>query len=107
LIAFDLRRVLLDRGATVIGPVGGLEMALEMVNSGPGIDGALIDINLQGEKAFPLVDALVKQDIPLVFATGYNAEVLPFRHRHIALHEKPVDPRKLVEAMVTLTCRSH
>jgi DNA-binding NtrC family response regulator len=86
----------------VIGPVGELDMAFTMANTEPRIDGAVIDINLHGEMVFPLVDELAKRDIPVVFATGYSAAVLPFRLRHLEVHEKPVEPEALATAMAHL-----
>ncbi|MEJ7926165.1 response regulator [Sphingobium sp. AN641] len=45
-----------------------------------GFDAALVDCNLQGEKAWPIADILVQQNIPFVFATGGMADDLPNHH---------------------------
>jgi CheY-like chemotaxis protein len=95
--AFDIHNELLDRGAAVIGPLSDLEVAIAEVKSEPRIDAAIIDVNLGGELVFPLVDDLVRRDIPIIFTTAYGPEVVPFRLRHLTLVEKPVCPAKLAE----------
>jgi CheY-like chemotaxis protein len=45
-----------------------------------GFDAALVDCNLQGEKAWPIADILAQQSIPFVFATGGMADDLPSHH---------------------------
>lgn len=53
MIAAELARALEDRGANVIGPVGSIEDALELLGTEDRIDGAVLDINLRGERAYP------------------------------------------------------
>lgn len=43
---------------------------------GPGVDAAILDCNLQGEKVWPVADLLAGRNIPFIFATG-GAEELP------------------------------
>jgi CheY-like chemotaxis protein len=45
-----------------------------------GFDAALVDCNLQGEKAWPIADILAEKAIPFVFATGGMADDLPSVH---------------------------
>lgn len=37
-----------------------------------GFDAAIVDVNLGGEKSYPVADALARLGIPFVFSTGYN-----------------------------------
>jgi len=64
MIADDLARALEDRGADVIGPAGTIEDALELLDADRQIDGAVLDINLRGERALPLADALAPVGSP-------------------------------------------
>jgi hypothetical protein len=41
------------------------------------LDGAVVDINLQGELAYPIGDALIERGIPFVFTTGYDQAGIP------------------------------
>lgn len=35
-------------------------------------DAALVDVNLSGEKSYPVADALAQLGIPFIFSTGYS-----------------------------------
>lgn len=39
-------------------------------------DGALLDVNLNGEECYPVADVLDGRSIPYIFMTGYSAEML-------------------------------
>jgi ActR/RegA family two-component response regulator len=104
-LAFDLQEEFLLRGAEVIGPVGNLERAFSLARSDLRIDAAAIDINLNGEFAFHLVDELVARDIPVVFTTGYDANVVPYRLRHIPRYLKPIPAREVVDGIVELVAQ--
>lgn len=97
-IAKGLVRYLRAAGADVVGPAATVADALDLVQAGP-LDGAVLDLNLQGELAFAVADALVERRVPFVFATGYGADVIPERHTGIVRCEKPVDPGVLTTAL--------
>ncbi|WP_152524784.1 response regulator [Novosphingobium lindaniclasticum] len=101
-IAADLQEQLISHGVEVIGPTGDLECALELLGGEERIDAGVIDINLQGEMAFHLVDEFIKRDIPVVFATGYDAGVVPYRLRHIPRLEKPTGMDEVVRTLAEL-----
>jgi len=67
---------------------------------------AVIDINLRGQSAFPVADALEARAVPFVFATGYSASTVPDRYRHIPRWEKPYRLEELVQALPALIHRS-
>lgn len=101
LLALDLHGELLARGAEVIGPVSDIDRAYELARS-ERIDAAAIDLNLHGEFAFHLVDELIRRDIPVVFTTGYNEEVVPYRLRHITRYTKPVPASEIAQGIADL-----
>src|SRR5262249_477527 len=74
LVAMDIVRALERAGAEVIGPAPAVEAALDALEQ-TAPDGAILDINLGGEMAFPVADALLARGVPFVFATGYDAQV--------------------------------
>jgi CheY-like chemotaxis protein len=98
-IADDLVQALQDLGAQVLGPVPTREQALEQLSAGGRIDLAVLDVNLQGEMAFPVADALSERGVPFVLATGYAQASLPPRFGHVPHWEKPFDPEALVRAL--------
>jgi len=105
-IADDLGQRLSAHGAILLGPVPTLERALAVVQSAAPIDGAVVDLNLRGQMAFPVVDALQERGVPFVFATGYNAVAIPDRYQHIPRWEKPYRLEELVQALPALIHRS-
>ncbi|WP_261404766.1 response regulator [Chenggangzhangella methanolivorans] len=94
MIAMLVEDMLLDGGAEVVGPAGGVKAALAVIAETDAIDGALLDVNLGGEQSFEVADALAARNIPFVFVTGYGggrARPLPERP-HVAetlRHERP------------------
>jgi DNA-binding NtrC family response regulator len=62
-------------------------------------DAAVLDLNLGGESALPLADALEALGIPVVFASGYGTAALPDRYRHFSMLQKPYLPADLLEAL--------
>ncbi|MBI0535915.1 response regulator [Roseomonas sp. KE2513] len=98
-IADDIAEALRELGAEVIGPVPRLSEALNLIESAGPIDFAVLDVNLGGEACFLVGDALLAQDIPFVFATGYDRSFLPARFRNVPYWEKPFDPRSLAQAL--------
>jgi ActR/RegA family two-component response regulator len=98
LVAMDLVRALERAGAQVIGPAPGVDSALSaLADTVP--DAAILDINLGGEMAFPVADALLERGVPFVFATGYDAQVIPPRFTHVKRCEKPMASEQICAAL--------
>lgn len=97
LIATDLARAFNHAGADIIGPVLSLAKALALIEA-ERIDGAVIDIALDGEDAFPLADALIERGVFIVFVTGYDRSFIPARFDAVPLCIKPIDAEKVIEA---------
>ena len=93
--ADDMARLLRSLGAEVIGPVGEVQDALELIDAGNPVDLAVLDINLRGEMIYPAADKLRSRAIPFVFASGYDRTPIPDRYRDVPLLEKPVDDRAI------------
>ena len=100
LIAMELTDELKGKGAQVIGPVASVNEALQLIESTDRIDSAVLDINLNGEMVFPVVDALMERDVPFLFLTGYDQVAIPAHYTDAAHYMKPVS---LTEIMKTLT----
>lgn len=83
--------------ATVIGPAFSVRQALGLIGE-TRPDAAVVDINLNGELAFPVADRLRADGIPFVFATGFDASDIPEHYATIGHCSKPVDPATLAEA---------
>jgi CheY-like chemotaxis protein len=83
-VAMALEDMLLDLGCVVVGPALGLRRAMElaMVET---LDGAVLDINLGGDRSFPVAEILGARAVPFLFATGYGHQGLepPFTNSPI------------------------
>ena len=95
----ELRHGLERHGAIVIGPAGSVADALDLASAAPRIDVAVIDINLHGEMAFSVVEALRAREVPIVLATGYDREILPAADGRTIHCEKPVEPAAVARAV--------
>lgn len=100
LIVAEMVQELQASGADVIGPIAELDQAFERLDALSGIEGAILDINLQGKMVYPLADELMKRGLPFVFATGYDNSSIPERYAGIRRFTKPVDVRQVAEALL-------
>lgn len=92
-IANDLQRDFTNAGFRVVGPVASLAKALGIVEV-KEIAGAILDINLDGEKVYQVADLLIERGVPVVFVTGYERPSIPDRYRDVQLCLKPVESGK-------------
>ena len=71
LIAMDLARMVEADGWTVIGPVGTVQEALRLLESGlPSV--AMLDVNLGNELVTPVAERLKANKVPFVVASAYD-----------------------------------
>jgi CheY-like chemotaxis protein len=98
-VADDIARTLQESGAEVIGPVGDIAAAMQLLSAGARIDAAVLDVNVRGEMIYPLADALRRHRVPFVFATGYDDASIPGVYADVARCVKPFDWPLLVTAV--------
>jgi CheY-like chemotaxis protein len=103
LVAADIALMLEELGCHPVGPIGELEAAIRAAREEP-LDAALLDVNLHGQSAMPVADALAARDIPFAFCTGYGAQGLP-RHGDAPRLAKPFQTRELQRAILALAQR--
>lgn len=99
-LADDLAAKFRAQGASVLGPVASVDDALDLLQGSAALDGAVLDLNLQGEQAYAVADLLAERNVPFVFATGYDASAIPARFAGVKRCEKPVDAAGLVRALL-------
>jgi CheY-like chemotaxis protein len=105
-IADDLASALEDAGAEVVGPAGTVEEALDLVQLNRGrLDGAVLDVNLAGERVYPVADMLASRGVPFVLATGYDVGSIPLAYAQKPRCEKPVDSQRVVRLLLSRCCR--
>jgi DNA-binding response OmpR family regulator len=87
-IAMTLEEALRGAGCEVVGPIGRVSAALEVARA-ERIDFALLDVNLAGEKVFPVAGLLEEKRVPFVFLTGYGQSELSDGYAHRPMLMKP------------------
>ncbi|KWV40204.1 hypothetical protein AS026_26765 [Rhizobium altiplani] len=87
--AREANDVLTELGADVVGPVPRIAEAIDIIEHGPQLDGAILDINLGGERVYPVAANLKMKGIPFVFVTAYEDRVLPASFRSAKVFTKP------------------
>jgi len=58
-------------------------------------EGAILDMNLNGEAVYPLADLLASRSIPFIFLTGYGQQSVDRRFAEYPVLQKPVEPEML------------
>jgi DNA-binding response OmpR family regulator len=101
LLAIDLCRTLEEWGAEVLGPVGSLSDAMTLIQSETRIDCAVLDINLGGERSYPLADVLLGRGVEIIFTTGYDISAIPEKYAGIRRYEKPFDTVALARVLAS------
>jgi CheY-like chemotaxis protein len=94
MVSWALEDMLVGLGCEVVGPAARVNQGLELVAAG-SIDAAVLDINLNGQKSYPIADALTALGVPFTFSTGYNKDSMPEEYRDLPMLQKPYNRLKL------------
>lgn len=98
LLADETRKKLIKLGATVVGPTPRVDQALTLIDD-ENVDAAILDVFLSDALVFPVADRLEELRIPFVFATAFDASVIPDRFTGYVLCEKPLELEKIAQGL--------
>ncbi|MBS0523404.1 MAG: helix-turn-helix domain-containing protein [Proteobacteria bacterium] len=101
LTASELSDIVRDCGYGVAGTVARVNRGLELLDQKP-VDGAIIDINLDGTYSFPLCAELERRHVPYCFLTGYPTSIIPPDFSRTRLLTKPADRDQIRLALTSL-----
>jgi DNA-binding response OmpR family regulator len=101
LIAEDYVSVLRDAGHAIVGPCRSVKAAIAAMRR-ERIDAALLDMDLGGEKSFPVADRLKEIDVPFTFLSGHDTLELPLSPRDQIVLSKPVQRATLLAAVTRM-----
>jgi PAS domain S-box-containing protein len=90
LVAWALEDMLVELGCTVVGPAARVNQALVLVEGQP-LDAAVLDVNLNGEKCYPVAEALTARGVPFIFSTAYNKDSLQKNYLGSPVLQKPFE----------------
>lgn len=94
LVAMLVEDMLGDLGCEVLGPVGGVRQALDLLESEKPA-AAILDVNLGGEPVYPVADALMAAGTPFVLATGYGELGVADPYKGVPVLQKPFEQAEL------------
>lgn len=99
-LASELAKFFEEQGASVAGPAGTLKSAMALVaREGSRLSVATLDINLRGERVYPVADALIQLRVPIIFTTGYDELLMATPYNQLPRCPKPVD-KALLSSLV-------
>jgi CheY-like chemotaxis protein len=99
-IAMMLEAELEALGIHVVGPANNLKSALQLAET-PELDGALLDLSINGAYGTEVADKLRLRGIPFIFVTGYEPPV-GLRHHDVKVLRKPFTQIELRTALLSL-----
>lgn len=83
-----------EMGVDVVGPANTLEKAMQLVEGKPPA-AALLDVDLDGTKVYPLARLLRERQVRFLLLTGYDKADLPEDLRESTILGKPICPDEL------------
>jgi two-component SAPR family response regulator len=105
IVADSLKELVTAYGGAVAAMVPDLEKALAAAEERP-VDVAILDIDLRGTNVAPVARRLHDQRVGFIFLSGYGDEnLLPEDLRGRPRLDKPVDPDRLIRALLEVTGR--
>lgn len=93
-VAMLIEEMLEDLGCTVVASVPRLALAREKAGTAQ-VDLAILDVNLAGERVFPVAEILRGRGVPFLFSTGYGASGLPEEFAQSPVLHKPFSENEL------------
>ena len=106
IVVWTLEDMLTELGCVIVGPVSRVNRALTAMEV-EAFDAALLDINLNGEKSYPIADVLVAKGTPFAFSSGYNQDTLPARYQAFPMLQKPFNLSSLSATLTELLMPQH
>jgi DNA-binding NtrC family response regulator len=79
--------------------------ALSLLAAEP-FDAAIVDMNLAGEPADAVMDALSARDIPFIITTGYDEQAIAEKYRSLPRLNKPYLAEQVEAALLRALARS-
>lgn len=102
IIAMTLEDMLLDMGCAVIGPAHHVAAGIALARTAV-IGAAILDVNIAGDRSYPIADVLTERRIPYILATGYGAEGVDPPYDRLPILPKPYRAHQVEAAIVAVT----
>jgi CheY-like chemotaxis protein len=100
LIAMLVEDWLAELECQTVGPAATAQDALALIDD--ALDGAILDVSLDGHDSFAVAAALRARAIPFAFATGHANDRIDHRFRDVPKLAKPYDFERLKSVLALL-----
>jgi len=98
IVAQELRARLEQLECEVVGLAPSVEKAMALASAAT-FDGAILDVDLNGKRVYPVADLLMAKGIPFFFATGFDSPQVTDNYQDIPQLRKPYAFRELQDMM--------
>jgi DNA-binding NtrC family response regulator len=99
IIGFALEDIVETLGGRVCGTAFRVADAIALA-AGSDCHAAILDVNVAGERSYPVADELIARDIPFIFATGYGDSEHPPRFARWPTVTKPYGLDDIREGLI-------
>jgi CheY-like chemotaxis protein len=104
LVLMNIEDMLTDLGCASVTAAATVDQAVALIEARI-FDAAVLDMNLNGIKSFPVADKLDALGVPFIFATGYSAQDMREGYRDRPLLKKPIRYAELAGVFASLLAR--
>jgi DNA-binding LytR/AlgR family response regulator len=101
ILSEDIADLVLQRLHAIPVMANSVSKALKLVPNDIAL--AFLDIDVRDGLSYPVAQKLMENEIPLVFVSGKNKNLLPDRFRKVPFVSKPAPPRILVQLAQSLS----
>ncbi len=101
LVLMAIEDMLFDLGCTAISVAGNINTALDMIET-KEFDVATLDVNLNGQRSYPVAKALSDHGVPFAFSTGYGEHGVEEGHGNHLVLKKPYNCSQFTEVIQSL-----
>ena len=101
LVLMAIEDLLSDLGCTSIRVAGSIDKALDLIAT-QSFDLATLDVNLNGQRSYPIARALSAARVPFAFSTGYGEHGISEGYGSHPVLNKPYNCAQLVKVLTAL-----
>jgi DNA-binding response OmpR family regulator len=99
LVSLLIEDILIEQQCVIVGPFHRVDEALEAARVTP-IDAAILDVNVDGVKVYPVAEILATRLVPFLLLSGYGRAAVPADHPDWRACAKPFRSSDLVAALI-------
>jgi CheY-like chemotaxis protein len=101
MILLMIEEMLTDLGGASVSTAATVEQALGLIER-QVFDVAMLDVNLNGNKSYPVADTLAARGVPFIFATGYSDRTVGDAYPGRPVLKKPFRYPQLADSLTRL-----